>query len=191
MQEYIHCFYLCIISSINLIYSFGIMLTFKPFITPFLIISIIPKVYIHLSVYTCINPISGTSRECRLLIGYWGTTSPSLVQCMQIGKEYHLKWKWSLEGSPNLPSGTTRKRCSPCGLTKRAKAHSYCLHNEWPDEGFQRSAHQTTDYSLLRPHEERSRCGRLHLCCHKHAHQKWVMDHQRPELYARHCVYQQ
>ena len=35
MQEYIHCFYLCIKSSINFIYSFRILLTVKLFITPF------------------------------------------------------------------------------------------------------------------------------------------------------------
>ena len=35
MQEYIHCFYLCIKSSIHFIYSFRILLTFKLFITPF------------------------------------------------------------------------------------------------------------------------------------------------------------
>ena len=121
MQEYIHCFYLCSNSSVNFIYSFRMLLTVKPFITPFLIIFIIPNVYIHLSVYTCINSVSGTSLQCWLLIGYWGTASLSLLQRMQIGREYILKWKWLLEGSPNLQSGaTTRKRCSSRGLTKRA-----------------------------------------------------------------------
>ena len=121
MQEYIHCFYLCIKSSINFIYSFRILLTVKLFITPFFDYIYHSKclypficLYLHQSYFRYFTSMS---------IADWllGRASPSLVQCAYIRREYRLKWKLSLEGCPNLQSGVvTRKRCSSRGLTQRA-----------------------------------------------------------------------